>query len=38
MLTYGEFLEILQTVDEKQLKQPAMIHIKGSEYVQRLQM
>lgn len=37
MLTYGELLEILQSFDEKQLRQPAMIHIKDSEYVQQAQ-
>ena len=31
MLTYGELLGILQSFDEKQLRQPAMIHIKDSE-------
>ena len=37
MLTYGELLEILQSFDEKQLRQPAMIHIKDSEYMQQAQ-
>jgi len=37
MLTYGELLGILQSFDEKQLRQPAMIHIKDSEYLQQAQ-
>ncbi|WP_291323697.1 flagellar hook-length control protein [Desulfonatronospira sp.] len=37
MLTYVQVFEIFQSFDENQLKQPAMIHIKDSEYVQQAQ-
>ncbi len=37
MLTYEEFLGILQSFEEEQLKQPVLIHIKDSEYMQQAQ-